>query len=87
MDDDYIFRRELDLQTNLPEMIDHIIYDRPFRKLDNNKKKEFIDEYYNFVNTNSLSENSTDEEKRTIQNAAMKEILERARQEVRNTMH
>ncbi|SPF55285.1 conserved hypothetical protein [Candidatus Desulfosporosinus infrequens] len=87
MDDDYIFRRELDLQTNLPEMIDHIIYDRPFRKMDNNKKKELIDEYYKFAKNNFLSEGPSDEEKRTIQNAAMKEILERARQEVRNTMH
>ena len=85
--EDYIFRRELDLQTNLPEMIDHIINDRPFRKMDINKKKEFFDEYYTFVKNSFLSEGSSDDEKRTMQNAAMEEILERARQEMRKTMH
>jgi len=68
-------------------MIDHIIYDRPFRKMDNNKKKELIDEYYTFVKNSFLSEVPSDDEKRSIQKAAMKDILERARQEVRNTMH
>jgi len=32
--DDYIFRRELDLQTNSPEMIVHLKKDRQFRKMD-----------------------------------------------------
>lgn len=87
MDDDYIFRRELDLQTNLPEMIDHIKNDRPFRKMDVTKKKELFDEYYTFVKKSFLSEGTSDDEKRSTQNAAMKEILERARQEMRKAMH
>ncbi|WP_407307097.1 hypothetical protein [Desulfosporosinus sp. SB140] len=85
--DDYIFRRELDLQTNLPEMIDHIKNDRPFRKMDMTKKKELFDEYYTFVKNSFLSEGPSEEEKISIQNAAMEEMLERARQEMRKTMH
>lgn len=87
MDDDYIFRRELDLQTNIPEMIDHIRYDRPFRNMDINKKKELSDEYYTFIKNSFLAESPSDEEKRSTQNAVMEEILERARQEMRKTIH
>ncbi|WP_407312123.1 hypothetical protein [Desulfosporosinus sp. SB140] len=87
MDNDYIFRRELDLQTNLPEMIDHIKNDRPFRKMNITKKKELFDDYYNIVKTDSLSKGLSTEEKRSIQNAAMEEMLERARLEIKKDMH
>ena len=33
MDDDYIFRRELDFQTNLPEMIVHLKKGHQFREM------------------------------------------------------
>lgn len=85
--DDYIFRRELDLQTNLPEMIVHLKKDRQFRKMDMSKKKELHDEYYTIVKKHFLADDISDEEKHDIENAAMKQILERARQELRNTMH
>ena len=85
--EDYIFRRELDLQTNLPEMIDHIINDRPFRKMDINKKKEFFDEYYTFVKNSFLAEGPTEEEKRSTQDAALEELLDRARLEMKKAMH
>jgi len=42
-DNDYIFRRALDLQTNLPEMINHLKNDRRFRNMDKSKKKELLD--------------------------------------------
>lgn len=87
MDDDYIFRRELDMQTNLPEMIVHLKNDRQFRKMNITKKKELFDEFYAFVERNFLSEDIQDEEKRKIENDSMKQMLERARQELRNTMH
>ena len=86
-DNDYIFRRELDLQTNLPEMINHLKNDRQFRNMDKSKKKELFDEYYTFVKNSFLAEGPTKEEKQAMQNAAMKELLERARQEMRKAMH
>ena len=87
MDDDYIFRRELDLQTNLPEMIVHLKNDRQFRKMEIAKKKELHNEYYSIVKKYFLSEDIPDDEKYDIENTAMKQILERARQELKNTMH
>jgi len=87
MDDDYIFRRELDLQTNLPEMIVHLKKDRQFRIMDIAKKKELHDEFYTLVKKYFLSENISDEDKRDYEKVAMKQILDRARQELRNTMH
>lgn len=87
MDDDYIFRRELDMQTNLPEMIVHLKNDRQFRKMDIARKKELFDEFYTLVEKNYRSEDIPDEEKRNIENAAMEQMLERARQELRKTMH
>ena len=85
--DDYIFRRELDLQTNLPEMIVHLKKDRQFRKMDIAKKKELHDEYYTIVKKHFLSEDIPDEKRHDIENTAMKQILERARQELKNTIH
>ncbi|WP_407311897.1 hypothetical protein [Desulfosporosinus sp. SB140] len=85
--DDYIFRRELDLQTNLPEMIDHIKNDRQFRKMEITKKKKLFDAYYNIVKTNFLSKGLSFEEKNAIQKAAIEEMLEHARQETRKTMN
>lgn len=87
MDDDYIFRRELDLQTNIPEMIVHLKNDRPFRKMDVTKKKELFDEFYTLVEKNYHLKDISDEEKRKIEKSAMEQFLERARQEVRKNMH
>ncbi|WP_088187099.1 hypothetical protein [Desulfosporosinus sp. FKA] len=87
MADDYIFLRELDLQTNLPEMIVHLKKDRQLRNLDKTNKKELFDEYYTFVKNNFLSEGPTQEEKRSMQNAAMEDLLDRARLEMKKAMH
>ncbi|WP_088185741.1 hypothetical protein [Desulfosporosinus sp. FKA] len=87
MADDYIFRRALDLGTNLPEMIVQLKKDRQLRNMDITKKKELFDEYYIFVKNSFLSEGPTEEEKRSTQNAAMEEVLERARQEMKKAMH
>ena len=87
MDDDYIFRRELDLQTNIPEMIVHLKNDRPFRKMDIAKKKELFDEFYTLVEKNYHLEAIPLVEKNKIEKAAMHQLLDRARQDMRNDMH
>ena len=41
--DDYVFRRELDFSTDLPELIVQLKTGRQFRKMDIAKKKELYD--------------------------------------------
>jgi hypothetical protein len=86
-DNDYLFRRALDLGTNLPEMIVHLKKDRQLRNMNITKKKEPFDEYYKFVKNSFLAEGPTEEEKSTTQDAAMEELLERARLEMKKAMH
>lgn len=87
MDNDYILRRELDLQTNLLEMIVQLKNNHQFHKVDISKKKEMYDEFYSLVKKNYLSEDIPNEEKRNIEESAMEHILNHTRQETRKTMH
>ena len=78
--DDYIFRRELDFQTELPEMIVQLKKDRQFRKMDLATEKELYDEYYALKKI-FLSDFISSKEKRDIENPASQQILDRAQQE------
>ena len=51
------------------------------------KKKELFAEFFAQVEMNYLSEDIPDEEKRNIEKDAMGQILDLARQEMRNIMH
>ena len=84
--DDYIFRRELDLRTNLPEAIVQIKKSRQFRKMDLEKKEGLYDSIYALIKKHFLSGYISAEEKREIENAATQQILERARQEWEKTL-
>ena len=79
--DDYAFRRELDLSTDLPEMIVQLKKDRHFRKMDLARNKELYDEFYAIAKEYFLLGHVSAEEHRDIQNAATLQMLERARQE------
>jgi len=78
MDDDYIFRRELNLQTNIPEMIVHLKNDRQFRKMDMAYKEELYDECYAVAKNIFLSNYLSEEEKNEIEIAATHQMMERA---------
>lgn len=84
--DDYIFRRELDFSTELPEMIVQLKTDRQFRKMDLAKKEELYDEFYTIVKQFYLSEYISDEEKCDSEKAAKQQMLELARQEWEKTL-
>ncbi|MDR3587346.1 MAG: hypothetical protein P4L59_18825 [Desulfosporosinus sp.] len=86
MDNDYIFRRELDFSTELPEMICQLKKDRQFRKLDTAQKKELYDECYAVAKHIFLSDYVSKEEKSAIEKAASQQIMERARQEWEKTL-
>ena len=77
--DDYVLRRELDLRTNFPEVILELKTSRQFLNLDLAKKIELYDNFYDSVKESFLSEYILKEEKNEIGNAAMEQILERAR--------
>jgi ABC-type branched-subunit amino acid transport system ATPase component len=79
--DDYVLRRELDLRTNFPEVILELKTSRQFQNMDLAKKIELYDNFYVIVKESFLSEYILKEEKNEIGNAAMEQILERARQE------
>ena len=79
--DDYVLRRELDLRTNFPEVILELKTSRQFQKMDLAKKIELYDNFYVIVKESFLSEYILKEEKNEIGNAAMEQIIERARQE------
>lgn len=84
--DDYVFRRELDLSTNLPELIVQLKTGRHFRKMDIAEKKELYDECYAVVKNVFLSDYLSKEEKGNIENAATQQMLERARREWEKTL-
>jgi ABC-type branched-subunit amino acid transport system ATPase component len=79
--DDYVLRRELDLRTNFPEVILELKTSRQFQNMDLAKKIELYDNFYVIVKESFLSEYILKEEKNEIGNAAMEQIIERARQE------
>ena len=79
--DDYVLRRELDLRTNFPEVILELKTSRQFQKMDLAKKIELYDNFYVIVKESFLSEYILKVEKNEIGNAAMEQIIERARQE------
>jgi hypothetical protein len=79
--DDYVLRRELDLRTNFPEVILELKTSRQFQNMDLAKKIELYDNFYDIVKESFLSEYILKEEKNEIGNAAMEQIIERARQE------
>ena len=84
--DDYVLRRELDLRTNFPEVILELKDSRQFQKMDLAKKIELYDNFYVIVKESFLSEYVLKEEKSEIGNAAMEQVLERARQEWEKTL-
>ncbi len=84
--DDYVFRRELDLSTDLPEMIVQLKTGRQFRKMDVARKKKLYDECYAIAKNFFLSDYISDEDKQEIEDAAMEQILVRGRQEWEKTL-
>ena len=70
MDDDYIFRRELDFQTDFPEMIVKLKKDRHIRKMDLAEKKELYDHFYATVKEHFLLNHLSKEEKQEIENVS-----------------
>ncbi|HEY8909006.1 MAG TPA: hypothetical protein VIM51_01825 [Desulfosporosinus sp.] len=86
MVDDYIFRRELDLRTNFPEMIVQLKTDRESRKMDLAKIIELYDNFYAMQKKHFLLDHISKEEKSGIENVAIEQVLERARQEWEKTM-
>ena len=86
MDHDYIFRRELDFSTSLPEMILQLKTSPQFRNMDIDMKKELYDECYAVAKQLLLLENVSAEEKSDIEKAALQQIMERARQEWEKTL-
>ena len=84
--DDYVLRRELDLRTNFPEVILELKTSRQFQNMDLAKKIELYDNFYVIVKESFLSEYILKEEKSEIGNAAMEQILERARHEWEKTL-
>lgn len=79
--DDYIFRRELDFSTDLPEMIVQLKNDRQFRKIELAKRMELYDEFYTITKQFFLSKYISDEEKYDVEKATTQHMLELARQE------
>ncbi|EGW37264.1 hypothetical protein [Desulfosporosinus sp. OT] len=78
---EYIFRRELDLLTDFPEMIVQLKQDRQFSKLELEKKIELYDQCYTLVKQFFLTEYNSDEGKFDIKKAATEDMLDSARQE------
>ncbi len=68
-------------------MIVHLKKDCQLRNMDITEKKELFDEYYAFVKNSFLAEGPTEEEKRRTQDAALEELLDYARQEMKKAMH
>ena len=64
--DDYIFRRELDFQTDFPEMIVKLKKDRHIRKMDLAEKKELYDHFYATVKEHFLLDHISKDEKQEI---------------------
>ena len=83
---DYVLRRELDLQTDFPKVILELKTSRQFQNIDLAKKIELYDNFYDIVKESFLSEYVLKEEKSEIGNAAMEQVLERARQEWEKTL-
>ena len=68
---DYVLRRELDLQTDFPKVILELKTSRQFQNIDLAKKIELYDNFYDIVKESFLSEYILTEEENEIGNAAM----------------
>jgi len=68
---DYVLRRELDLQTDFPKVILELKNSRQFQNIDLAKKIELYDNFYDIVKESFLSEYILTEEENEIGNAAM----------------
>jgi hypothetical protein len=86
MDDDYIFRQELDWQTNIPKMIVHLKKDPLFCKMDMAYKKELYDVFYAVANNIFLSNYLSGAEKNEIELAVTHQMMERAREAWEKTL-